>query len=292
MLSCGRNDNARVYYSLFIDTDNCQNEDSGYTVEDSTFIEFQENVVLLVIDIPNSRSSQILKRKGYVVSYNHKKLCSNWVAWHLTREHTDGPFTRKGVPYFADDGTVYGVGHVTSETCKNSYFVDLEAEEPRQQLADWTRDYNMSHGHMCPAGDNKWDKAAMNQSFLLTNMCPQDEKLNGGGWKKLEEKCRSWANQYGEIYIVAGPIFNEPITRTMGKGKIAIPDAFFKVILCLQGTPKAIGFVYNNDSSSQVMKDRIRSVDEIETITGFDFFSSLPDDVEEEVESRADLRQW
>ena len=210
----------------------------------------------------------------------------------MTKEHTDGPFTRKGVPYYADNGTVYGIGEITPETCKNGYIVDLEAEEPRQQLTDWTREYKMSHGHICPAGDNKWDKAAMNQSFLLTNMCPQDEKLNGGGWKKLEEKCRSWANQYGDIYIVAGPIFNEPLIKTMGKGQMAVPDAFFKVILCLQGSPKAIGFVYKNDSSCQAMKDRVRSVDEIETITGFDFFSSLPDDIETDVESRADLKQW
>ena len=62
----------------------------------------------------------------------------------------------------------------------------------------------MTHGHMCHAGDNKWDKAAMNQPFFLTDMCPQDEKLNGGGWKRPEEKCLTGAAQYGSIYIVAG----------------------------------------------------------------------------------------
>ena len=132
----------------------------------------------------------------------------------------------------------------------------------------------------------------MNQSFLLTNMCPQDEKLNGGGWKKLEEKCRTWANRYGDIYIVAGPIFNEPMTRTLGEGRIAVPDAFFKVVLCLKGTPKAIGFLYKNDSSSQSMKDCSCSVDDIERITGFDFFTSLPDDIEDVVESDANLAKW
>ncbi|MBR8705634.1 DNA/RNA non-specific endonuclease [Bacteroides pyogenes] len=247
------------------------------------------------IEIPTSSHSvdeQILFRKAYTTSYNCKTRCPNWVAWHLTSEHTDGPFSRKGVPYYSDDGIVDGIGYVTQETCRNGYFVDLEAKEPRQQISDWTRDYNMSHGHMCPAGDNKWDKVAMNQSFLLTNMCPQDEKLNGGGWKKLEEKCRTWANKFGAIYIVAGPIYNEPIARFLGELKIGVPDAFFKVVLCLRETPKAIGFIYKNDSSSQAMKECACSVDYVEEITGFDFFTSLPDDIENEIEAGFVLANW
>lgn len=242
--------------------------------------------------MPNNTQSQMLYRLAYCTSYNKETKCPNWVAWCLTSGHTDGPFPRKGVPYYSYDGSVEGIGYVTQETCRNGYFVDLEANEPRQQLSDWTRDYNMSHGHMCPAGDNKWDKAAMNQSFLLTNMCPQDEKLNGGAWKKLEEKCRTWANLYGNIYIVAGPVFNEPKTRTLGEGRIAVPDAFFKVVLCLEGTPKAIGFLYKNDSSSQSIKDCVCSVDSVEELTGFDFFNSLPDDIEDVVESDANLAKW
>ncbi len=247
---------------------------------------------LLMPVMPGHITSQILERISYISSYNNKTLNPNWVAWHLKSEHTNGPYNRNGVPYYADDGTVYGIGKVSEETLKNSYFVDLESKEPRQRLSDWTREYNMSHGHMCPAADNKWDKAAMNQSFLLTNMCPQDEKLNGAGWARLEDKCRSWAQKYGDIYIVTGPIFNEPISRTIGKSRMAVPDAFFKVILCLQGAPKAIGFVYRNDSSSQSYRDNVCSVDKVEDITGFDFFSSLPDNIQDDIEKKADLKKW
>lgn len=247
---------------------------------------------MLVPVIPAILPTQFLKRKGYITSYNKETKCPNWVAWYLTREHTDGPYSRKSIPYYSEDGSVCGIGFVTQETCKNGYFVDLEAEEPRQKLSDWTRDYNMSHGHMCPAGDNKWDKVAMNQSFFLTNMCPQDESLNSGGWNKLEEKCRVWANKYGGLYIVAGPIFTNGITRTLGDGGLAVPDAFFKVILCVKGKPKAIGFIYKNDSSSHIMKECIRAVNDVEAITGFDFFSSLNDDIESAVESDSDITNW
>ena len=288
--ACARDRRGRVRHIQTDETELVSNEQ----VNNSSYSEIwsQEDFDLLAPAMPGYIPSQIIERIGYITSYNHDTKCPNWVAWHLTSEHTDGPFPRKGVPFYANDGSVEGIGNVTQETCKNGYFVDLEAEKPRQQLSDWTRDYNMSHGHMCPAGDNKWDKVAMNQSFLLTNMCPQDEKLNGGGWKKLEEKCRTWANQYGSIYIVAGPIFNEPITRKLGEGKIAVPDAFFKVVLCLEGPPKAIGFLYKNDSSSQSIRDCACSVDNIEELTGLDFFYSLSDDIENIVESDSNLSKW
>ena len=295
-----------IFFIAFI-VGRCNNDDSIDTTQsvapttapdetiNTVIPQITTSVESSAVEIPSMQKniqSQMLYRLAYTTSYNYKTKCPNWVAWHLTSEHADGQFPRKGVPYYSSDGIVEGIGYVTQETCRNGYFVDLEAEEPRQQLSDWTRDYNMSHGHMCPAGDNKWDKAAMNQSFLLTNMCPQDEKLNGGGWKKLEEKCRTWANQYGSIYIVAGPIFNEPITRKLGEGKIAVPDAFFKVVLCLEGPPKAIGFLYKNDSSSQSIRDCACSVDNIEELTGLDFFYSLSDDIENIVESDSNLSKW
>ena len=138
----------------------------------------------------------------------------------------------------------------------------------------------MTHGHICPAADNRWSKAAMNQSFLLTNMCPQDGNLNGGGWQKLEDKCRTWAMQFGGIYIVSGPNHSSgKVSRTIGASKVAVPDAFFKVVLCLEGTPKAIGFLYKNDSSSQSIKDCVCSVDIVEELTGFDFFHYTEDEI-------------
>lgn len=245
---------------------------------------------LLTTKSNNTIPSQVLIRRGYITSYNHETRNPNWVGWRLTREHTSGPYSRKGVPYYAEDGTVYGIGRVTRETNKGVYFADMEAEEPRQSLTDWSTEYNMSHGHLCPAGDNKWDKAAMNQSFLLTNMCPQDYDLNGGGWKKLEEKCRKWAERFGELYIVAGPIFRG--ARHKKLGEILIPEAFFKVVLCMKGEPKAVGFIYENDSQSQSMYDNVCSVDEVEAVTGMDFFSALPDSIENEIEAKANLKEW
>lgn len=99
--------------------------------------------------------------------------------------------------------------------------------------------------------------------------------------------------EFGGIYIVSGPIYlGGKVSRTIGSSKVAVPDAFFKVVLCHEGTPKAIGFLYKNDSSSQSIKDCVCSVDIVEELTGFDFFYSLSDDIEDVVESDANLSKW
>ena len=99
--------------------------------------------------------------------------------------------------------------------------------------------------------------------------------------------------QFGGVYIVSGPIYSGgKVSRTIGTSKVAVPDAFFKVVLCLEGTPKAIGFLYKNDSSSQSIKDCVCSVDSVEELSGFDFFYSLSDDIEDVVESDANLSKW
>ena len=55
----------------------------------------------------------------------------------------------------------------------------------------------MDRGHMCPAGDNRWHWKAMQVSFYMTNICPQNHNLNRGDWKELEESCRRWAQEEG-----------------------------------------------------------------------------------------------
>ena len=237
-------------------------------------------------------AEQIVRKKGYVASYNKDTKCPNWVAWHFTAEHADGPFPRSGEPYF-ENGEACGIGKVDKSLLRGSYFVDMEIESPRPDFEDWAeKPEEMDHGHMCPAGDNKWSKEAMNQSFLLTNMCPQDHSLNAGGWKKLEEKCREWAVKYGDIYIVAGPIFYDGVKRSFGKNKIGIPEAFFKVVLCLNGKPRALGFIYANDGESKSMNKCVCTVDRVEEITGFDFFPNLPDSIEDVVETMSNLSVW
>ena len=217
------------------------------------------------------RPEQILTRRGYTTSYNNKTKTPNWVAWHLTKAHTYGDNQRKNEVFFEDETIESGLRATDNDYYNSRY----------------------DRGHMCPAGDNKWDAQAMRESFLFTNICPQNHGLNKYEWNDLEMQCRDWARQYGAIDIVCGPIFSTTgDQKTIGRNKVWVPDAFFKVILCRQGTPKAIGFIYRNEGVKQTQEEALRSVDEIETLTGIDFFPALNDTIEHRIEAESDLTDW
>ena len=206
---------------------------------------------------------QILRHTAYTVSYNATTKTPNWVAWHLTASHADGSEQREREMFTEDPLVKNGP---TNDDYYNSGF---------------------DRGHMCPAGDNKWSRRAMEESFYFTNMCPQVHALNAGGWNDLEMACRKWAKKYGDVYIVCGPVPQKPPVRTIGRGKVWVPREFFKVVLCLrgEGSPKAIGFIYPNASASRKMFSYATTVDEVEQLTGIDFFPALHDDVEDKVEA-------
>ena len=220
----------------------------------------------------NGIQELLLKRDAFWVSYNKDRKIPNWVAWHLTAAHTRGNNQRDDMLFTED------------------------SEVPYPRATD--DDYYSSHydrGHMCPAGDNKWDRRALTQSFKFSNICPQNHSLNKGDWNDLEIQCRYWAREMGDIYIVTGPIFYNGVKKTIGRNQVAVPDAFFKVVLCDNGKAKAIGFIYPNRGGHKEMKEYVRSVDEIERITGIDFFPKLEDSLEGKLESATKdnmVNQW
>ena len=176
-------------------------EDAGYIAEsensdEDTYPadEIQSELERMIPAPLTDRAEQILWRVGYATSYNRETRIPNWTAWPLKGEHTSGAHKRQGVKYHEDD----------------------DVPSPKATNDDY---YNSGYdrGHMCPAGDNKWSAQAMEECFLFTNMCPQNHNLNGGDWNELEMQCRKWAKQYGEIYIVCGPILFRSAHKTIGK---------------------------------------------------------------------------
>ncbi len=213
---------------------------------------------------------QILYRDYYTVSYNKVYRVPNWVAWKLTAGHVEGDVKRSGSAWHEDE----------------------EVPEPRATVNDY-RGSGWTRGHMCPAGDNKWNEKAMYDTFLLTNCCPQHANLNSGTWNQIEMSCRRWAKKYGELYIVCGPIFFRREHQTIGKNRVVVPEAFFKVIVCLNKKhTKGIGFVCRNTDGNKKKDLYVNSIRQIERITGIDFFPALPDDIEEKVEATADIKVW
>ena len=239
------------------------------TPKESIPFEMPDSVVRICMPRPlEGISEQIIRKKNYIVSYNKDTKIPNWVAWHLTADHIDGPVRRT-----------------------NNYYEEEAVVSPRATPKDY-RGSGWSRGHMCPAGDNKWNETAMYESFSLVNVCPQNANLNSGLWNSIEIDCRRWARLYGDVYIVCGPVFLNREHETIGANEVFVPEAFFKVVLCLNGTPKALGVICRNTDGNKKRDLYYNSIDQVERITGIDFFPTLPDEIENNVESVVDMNSW
>ena len=220
---------------------------------------------------PKGMPDKLLRRTAYTTSYNHETRCPNWVAWTLTRDHTYG----------------------SQQRSNERFEEDTDVKTPRATFQDFYSS-RYDRGHMCPAGDNKWSREAMTETFLLTNICPQNHGLNKEDWNDLEIQCRTWARRYGELTIVCGPIFDDDSAqpRTIGKNRVRVPDGFFKVVYCAEPSPRTLAFVFRNNGQSQPWRRQLTTVDEVEALTGINFFPALPNAVENRIEAEADLDDW
>ena len=212
----------------------------------------------------------ILTHTGFIISYNAEARLPEWVAYELTADETRGDVDRDE-SVFRMDPTYKG-----TQAMREDYFD-----------SGWTR------GHMACAADFQWDEDAMNDTFYLTNICPQDEELNKGDWNYLEKQVRRWARDYGKVWVVSGPIVGTNRYGIIGDRGVTVPDSFFKAVLAEnRGKYHAIAFVMDNDDKRYWLDDCAMTVDELEDITGLDFFPLLPDEVEKNVESRLTLSFW
>lgn len=224
-----------------------------------------------LVKVIDDRKSQVINHLAFSVSYNDDWKLPNWVAYELTKSETFGDVDRCNS--FSPDPKVMG------EAVSHSDYTNNPGKYDR--------------GHMAPAADMKWCEQAMEESFYTTNICPQNANLNRGDWNDIEELVRDYARQYGSVYVVSGPIVGDSPQYMGNYQKIAIPYAFYKVVLRKKGDSwTAIGFVCNNESSSKPLLYYVRTIDEIEDMAVIDLFYSLPDDIENMIESSDNIMDW
>ena len=217
-----------------------------------------------------SNEDIVITHLAYMLSYNSKTMLANWVAYELTTEETEGPWSRKGLRFMPDP--------------------DCHSKQADNE--DY-RNSGYSRGHLVPAGDMKWDSVAMAESFYFTNCIPQDKELNNGKWNQLEMKVRSLAREYGRVYVVCGPAFLKEDTLRIGHNGVAVPDACFKALLI--STDKgysSIAFLMHNGGEIRSVKECAITVDELEAIIGVDLYYNLPDGEEDSIESKVIWEDW
>ena len=212
---------------------------------------------LLSVGIPKGVSNQVINYQTIRVNFNPLLRIPNCVAYELTATMVD----------MAD-----APGH---ESRKNFNYAKDAAVKSCPENWEY-RGSGYSRGHMAPAMDMRWDKTAMAQCFYMTNMCPQDIKLNNDHWRVLEEKVHRWAKRDKRLMVYTGPIVGKnPAKIGKDKPSIAVPDAFFKVIYAPdQG--RAIAFIYSNKPCPGGIAKYAVTVAEVERRTGLTFSSAIP----------------
>ena len=221
----------------------------------------------LVFGIPCD-GDLILNRKGFSLGYSKKRRQALWVSYILTAEQCASGKVKRSNTFKMDPAVRYKP--VRPGDYKGSGF---------------------DKGHLAPAKDMASSVESMKNSFFMTNISPQLPGCNRGIWKRLETQVRRWAVREGKICIITGPVFKKRNKR-MKESRIPIPYAFYKVVLDLTPPMKMIAFVIPNETSKRQLPSFSLSVDSVEKLTGYDFFSNLDDRQEDFLESHSDYTKW
>lgn len=221
---------------------------------------------------PASSTGALIQKQYYYLSYSEQHEQAEWVAYILTKEELDQPWVERPEEFTPDPDIP------TGSALPNDYSGS-----------------GYDRGHLVPNADRSFSDAAARETFQMSNISPQARQFNQGIWRELEELTRNWAKKYKRLYIVTGPVLTQAPKGKIGRqNKVSIPAAYFKVILDLDDPEqKAIGFVLPNEVSYDPLYKYAVSVDEVEKITGIDFFEAfLPDELEEKLESSFNNDLW
>ncbi len=220
-------------------------------------------------DFLPSSTNQVIHHSTYSLSYSEKHEQAEWTA-HILRESdiTNNNFKR---PYFEIDNMV------------------------KTGAAHW-RNYKKSgydRGHLVPAGDRTGSKKVYEETFLTSNISPQEHEFNAGIWNRLEQKTRYYAKRYDELYVVTGPVFKGNMDE-IGTENVTVPSAFYKIIYRQDNNDdgKILAFLMPHQASSKSIYEYVTSVDEIERLTGIDFFAQMPDNLENQLEASNSSKGW
>ncbi len=220
---------------------------------------------------PTSTTGEIIHRTYYSISYSEEHEQAEWIAYELTRESLKIPNVER----------------------TGNFRPDPKVKKASASPRDYKRT-GYDRGHLVPAGDMAFSTEAMSESFYMTNISPQIKNFNGGIWRELEENVRNWAMRFGKLYIVTGPILTRGIREKIGPNEVAVPDEFYKVILDFtEPEIKSIAFIIPNEISNLKIGDFAVTIDEVEEITGINFFYELFDEeTADKIESTFDLSLW
>jgi endonuclease G, mitochondrial len=216
---------------------------------------------------PNDK--MLIRHRYYTLLYSEEHEQALWVAYKLEAHQTKGNTRRQDD--FRPDPSV-PTGSATPEDYRGSGY---------------------SRGHLAPVADFRFDPQAMNETFFMSNMSPQTHQMNAGIWNDLEQQVRYWLGRDRQFYIVSGPLLKKGLPKIGQQNRVSVPEQYYKIIVDIQEPEiKAIAFLMPNRDSKEPFEKFVVSIDELETLSGLNFFPQLPDAFEESLESQITLKLW
>jgi endonuclease G len=222
----------------------------------------------------------LIARPQYTLSYNAEKRIPNWVCWVL-KETDIGNAAR--APFEPDP--------------------ELKRERLPAVTSHVYDGSGFDRGHMCNAKDRSSSEENIRATFFLSNIVPQSPNCNQRGWERLEDYCRRLAKEGHVLYIACGPAGiggegKNGRAKEIGKGRlqVTVPAKVWKVVLVLpredaepRKNSRVIAVIMPNDQTVDYNWSRYRvTTRQVEKLTGFRFFSTLPEDLADALRDHVD----
>lgn len=237
------------------------------------------------------------KLRNYSVCYDVDRHISHWVAYPIFKKVYETPVLSRVNDFNYDPNDQLPV-----IPTRDQQYIGTGGNG--RGYGAWGYD----RGHMLPQASRYNNYEPNRMTYYGTNMMPQNSTLNQNIWASLEGKVRGWGGlqTYDTLYVVTGAAFKSTKTIDNANGPIAVPSHCWKVLLRQRGNQnrqisqfkadelKAIGFVFTNDDARAAtsIESAVRSVKEIEELTGFKFFRNLDPAVADAVKSQKNLADW
>ena len=214
---------------------------------------------------------RIFRNDDFIIGYSEFKKNPLWVGYKLSKVPPNSKRHERPSSFYVDDRTFSKVKH-----------------------SDYTHS-GYDRGHLAPnyAISTLYGKSSQLDTFLMSNITPQKPNLNRKLWQRLESaEVKYFTKLSDEIYVFTGPIFDDDIEKL--KSGVEIPDKFFKVYAMKNGNSiKLLAFIMpQNVRGNESLSKYVVSIDEVEKLTGFDFFHKLEDKLQDKLESEIDTNSW
>lgn len=212
---------------------------------------------------------ETIKRDWYTLNYNEEHEVANWVAYTLESSQLRN-CVKRGSTFSPDP------------------LISTGSADPLDYQGS-----GFDRGHLLPAGDMKFERSAMRDTFYISNITPQPARFNRGRWSQLEALVRAWASKYGKIWIVTGPVLRSGLSWIGQQNSVSVPNEYFKVILRKEKKGYiGIAFLVSTDVPYPNLISYALEIDKIEELTSNNFFPFLSPAEERSAERTTTTDDW